>query len=1037
MSRFKRNKQVRFLPLLLSLQLFIPTSLFAQEDAGSKTYQHWKSSAQVLNMMGGLSQQMLQQHQQRMQQQQAQQMMMSLQRDLSLQPVDPTQVPPIISQNGCMVLPAKGNRVSGGISCDAPFDEQALQTGVYDSLLEISQNNINTVSNFLTEGHERFTTQGMGCYDKAKKQLQQKLESRLELLSQMEESINRRGEQFQKLAKNDLMEIQKGSALLDGNVADKTVQSALKNYRFEDQFKDPACRSYFSGQQFKTLGKKGLRGIESELTNEVAKLNPQGFLAKSSQLEKEIKNFGKHVNNKQSNSDGLQPYSEDPFAGFDNQLLSRNSKAIQKIMSNTFDEVLEDNKKVMRKMESIIPSDDPVASKMFQEVQQGVQSGTIDLGFRLSEFEKETKNSCLNNYIKNNFGSADGFTRKLQDPNVSKKANEEADSSFKNYIVEILEDERLTIETKKKKIAQAQSDPANSRYGMVTGKSITVEGKNISASTRLPANAMVDMFVDNCVARFDGEPNSKGSTYRDITNAMKSYKNEFTQMKTKLSSRLQSNIVNELLRCPSDENTGSAAMSCDGNSLKTESNNFCLRTANKCAANINGCMEKAQKLVETTRQKQMKHVDTYKQNMNGFKEDLMKEFSVIGASFEQSARELDGLFQMGTMYNMPVGLDLATKEGENTLLKGVDPALEIEDPEVYLKKVKGNIAKLKTNIKKQNDEVLKGYDAEIKKYQENYKNELNQWETLANNCKDRIKDYNKFVEQQNQAEQQRVADQKNAQGEACKKFTDFRSSPCPSSGAANGLAGDIAAIQMQLSSDSKDTISDVIASCEGFDSPSIGSNSENRNSMKYKVSLENFCDPDSSVPGGGAGAESINCQVYHKTKNKYSDYMINGVDPDGSAGVNLCTSLTKDKIKKGDDILCKTVGKQNGNVEYEWGPENLCVGNDDFTKKIVSSYAAEQSQAKDMIKVETKCSTDSSVVADNSIQSRHESAKDGALEELEVYRRNAATSEVGQIQVAACDGMDGGSVDMTGDPIQQMMRGLAGGAQGGAGGFTQ
>jgi hypothetical protein len=265
MSRLKRKKRIRFLPLLLSLQLFIPAQLLA--DTGE--YQHWKKTAQTLQVLQGMGTQMVQMHQQRMQQQQAMQMRMSLERDLALQPVDPSQVPPVLTQSGCMVLPARSNRTSGGISCEAPYDPTKLQSGVYDALLQVSEANHNTVANFLTEGHQRFTTQGLGCYEKAQNQLQQKLAGRIELLNQMEESIKRRTENLEKNLRADLLQIKKGDALLNGDSKDKEVKAALKNFRFEDQFKDPACRSFFNDRNFKSMAKKGYRGIEEAINAKI------------------------------------------------------------------------------------------------------------------------------------------------------------------------------------------------------------------------------------------------------------------------------------------------------------------------------------------------------------------------------------------------------------------------------------------------------------------------------------------------------------------------------------------------------------------------------------------------------------------------------------------------------------------------------------------------------------------------------------------------------------------------------------------------
>lgn len=1029
MSRLKRKKQIRFLPLLLSLQLFIPSQVLATD---TNQFQQWKETAQTLQVLQGAADQMVQMHQQRMQQQQAQQMKMSLQRDLALQPVDPSQVPPILSQNGCMVLPARSNRTSGGISCDPPYDPGKLQSGIYDALLEVAEANHNTVSNFLTEGHQRFSTQGLGCYEKAQNKLEQQLQVRLDRLNQMEESLKRRTETLAKNLRKDLLEIKKGDALLNGGSKDKEVQAALKNYRFEDQFKDPACRSYFNDANIKTMAKDGFRGIEQALGEKTSSINPTAFLSKSSQLEKEIKDLGSHVGRKHKNADGLGVQPQNLLSGFTPRILNTDSKAIARVLNNTNDEIQEENKQVIRELTAVIPRGDQSFKALLEDTKAGIEQGTIDLGFRLSEFEKEAKNKCLSSYVQSNFGGVEGFTKKLQDPNVSQKANEEADSSFKNYIESILTDNRMTIETKKKKIQEAQSKGANRNIAMVTGKSITVEGKNISASTRMPASKMVDMFVDNCVARFDSEPDpTTGKSPRDVVNAIKKYNNEFKKMKTKLTSKLQSNLVNELLRCPSDENTGKAAMSCDEKSIQTGSQNFCLRTAKSCASNLNGCFEKAQQKVEETRQLQAKHVKVYKGQINLFKEAIKQEFSQVAFAMEREAKTLDGLYQMGTSYNMPMGLDLQTMVSEATLMKNVDPSLGIEDPEVYFKKIQQNIGKLKQQIQEQNDEVKGKFSEELQKYASNYATEQGHWKKVATDCMARINDHNKAVQMENEKRQREFAKQQEAIANSCNRFKDFRRNPCPAGGGeVGGLSEDMAAIGNYLG-DSTEIIDDVISSCQNVESYDIP-NSSVANSDKYQLSLDEFCN--------GAGKESLNCQVYVKTKKDYEYFMVEGRMPagQGNGDSNLqCKDISKGDISSAlgtNRVIC-TITNGNETRDSITSKEE-CSGEGKKPNDLVGmSYNSASSTLKAELRELINCSEDSSVASDNSIKGRHESAREGAMEELAGYRRNKMTERMGQVQVAACDGMATGEVDMTGDPIQQMIRQMSGRA--GAGSYAQ
>lgn len=1033
MSRFKRKNKVRILPLLLSLQLFIPHTLLA-EESGSSSFQHWKRTAQVLNVVQSMGAQVLQAHQQRIMQQQAQANIMRMHQDLGIKQVNPAQVPPIITQNGCMVLEARTNKVNSDLSCAPPFSQELMMQGTYDALLIVSEQNANTLSNFLTPGHERFTTQGIGCYEKAENQLKQQLEARIELLDQMSESIKRRHEEFERLSRNDLMEVKKGQALLDGSSKDPTVQAALKDYRFEDQFKDPACRSFFTDKNFADMGKKGLRGIEQTLMERTSAMQPKKFLSQADNLEKEIVAFGKHLQTKQENNDGIE-LVKNPFSGFNNRFLPRNSAAVTKAMENSIDVINEENKKLERGLKSKIPTDDQLVAGMVQEISAGVRDGSVDVPFALSEFERKQKNKCLSDYMKNNFGSAGGFVGKLQDPNISRKANKEADSSFKNFIIEILEDDRLTVEAKKKRIAQAQADPANQRFGMVTGKSITVEGKNISASTRMPASAMVNMFVDNCVARFDSEPNSKGTTYRDIVTEMKSYSAKFSAMKQKIASRVASNVVNELIRCPNDQSTGVDPQTCDNNSLKSGGENFCLESAKKCAANINGCMEKAESLVKTTRDKQSKHVETYRANMNAFKAGLRTEFAAVSAGMERAARQLDGLFQMGTVYNIPTGLDLNMTEGAATLLSDIDPALELEDPAAYMKKAEQNIAKLKKTIEDQNKEVMKGYKDEVNKYLANYEKERKAAEKDAQECKARLNEHDQLMAQQEKEAAEGYAKQQEAIGEACKAFDDFRQNPCPSSGGSTGsLASDMAAIQGAISEDGRSRIADIVGSCESFGTASRFPSSNNgRNSEKYRVSLDDFCAEK------GAGGEEAECRLYRVRKKAYNTAIEEEENGNGSiSGGQLCSQialLNASSGKKFCKVNIKDVStpeiaelnscdKPNAAAEFTSGDET----------KISLVGKAKYSDLDDGEKRTARtnnsnCSDNAESIDNNSAVAKFNKAKEAAMEILEQYRRNEATSAVGEVQVAACAGMNGGGeVDLTGDPMQQLMRGIAGGA---------
>ena len=134
--------------------------------------------------------------------------------------------------------------------------------------------------------------------------------------------------------------------------------------------------------------------------------------------------------------------------------------------------------------------------------------------------ERKITNNCFDGYIKPNFGGSSGFTARLSDPGISKKANRESDSAFKNYVETILMDSNLTMKQKAARI-RAKKEDNNSRYSLVTGKSMTIEGRQLGASARLKTSDIISMFAKNCQQQYDSVPNERGKSPREIANQLK------------------------------------------------------------------------------------------------------------------------------------------------------------------------------------------------------------------------------------------------------------------------------------------------------------------------------------------------------------------------------------------------------------------------------------------------------------------------------------------------------------------------------------
>jgi len=789
MSMHKVGNFKRFIAFAINAQFVLAGSAFSAEE-GNQSGKGWQTVQDITNVVGGLGKSAMQGMQQMQMQQMAAQQQQQLSQSLSIKPIQSGHAPSILTQNGCFVLEAKVDTTND--MCDKDkFDPMKAQSGYYSAVLDIAENNENQLDNFLTHGHERSTTQGIGCYEKSLKQFTAMLNSRVEMLNKLEAGIEAEVEAFKKLSEKDVEDLKKGNALLTG-----TPARYLKDFKFEDKFNDPQCASFMGSEKFKSTGRKsksgGFRGIRDLLDQKVDKpgkgLNPSQIKAKTAEMKADIRKIAKQIA-KQASADKTMSGDSGLKGIRTNSPISSGSPALKSIV----DEVRGAASLEVANLERELKK----TTGEMKEVISGIKSDSIEVDEWAFDYERNLKNGCLTNYIKSNFKGPQGLVGRLYDPNMSKKANQQSDSSYKNAIVSILGDDEFTIEEKIKRIKIEERKSSNSRYAMTTGKSLNIRGKEVGASTRIKASDMVSIFTDNCSEQFENKRGPRGKSPRQIVKAIKSFKQKREQIHQTYVAKVQQDIINKMENCPSDTSTGTGALSCN-DALDSNSKNFCLRTANTCASNMIACKDKANKIVETTRNEQKVVAKRYKANMDGFKARLVTQFKGVNAMMEMSGRQLDGMYKMGSVYNSPVGLDLNLLTDKLLPEKdGIDPSLRIEDPAKYLAMMKDNISKLKKSVIAANEEVLTGkkgkgelggksagsagkyagFAGELKKYEANYKSEKKNWGKTADKCKSLIARYNQ--QQQDQYAQATEANnEKNAKISAlCKKVSSFEHDP--------------------------------------------------------------------------------------------------------------------------------------------------------------------------------------------------------------------------------------------------------------------
>lgn len=1001
-ARVKTNR-VKLLPLILAYQMFLPAHAFAEaESEPQRERQAFSKTAGVLGFLNEAGQGYIQAHQARMQQQQSMMRAQQMRQALGVKPVDPSQVPPIISQNGCMVLQARTEQVSNDMSCKGPFDYNAFMSGQYDALFSVAESNVNDLQNFLVSGHERDTTQGVGCYDKARKNLSQQLNGRLEMLEQMKESIEARVQAFKKLSENDVRDIKKGDALLNGsNAGDKETQAAMKDFKWEDKFNDPQCKSLAQAQFNQTGSAGGFRGIEAALDKNKESMNAESFFTKKNQFEKEIRNIAKEAA-KQARREDAIPDAAKALSGIRTREVPTSSPAlvqsfniIAKRASNKRQDMQKDLNKVLGGEEELIGLSKTVASD------------SVDIDAAIHEWEKDQKNACINSYFKREFDSIEGFVSKIKDPNISDKANKEADNSFKNYLRDTLARNDLTVEKKMELIAKEQNSSNNSRFGMMSGRSFKVDGKQVGASTRLLPQQMVSIFGQECIAAFNQDPRKGGSSAGEMVKALKNYAVEHKRAKAEFANNLETEIINGMINCPDQQAVGSAVNSCGPDQVNINKPGFCVRTANSCAANAMSCLDKAKKIVETTKKEQQAIAKRYKANMDKLKADLIAEFKSVKASFEASSRQIDGLFKFGTTFNKdekPLDSSLELNFTTKELEAGIDPSLAIEDPEKYKAKIVKNIDSLKRQVAGHNQQILQGYDDEVNKYKQNYEKQLNDWSGIAQQCAEKIgRDYAMFLEDHNRNETEQANQYNEQLMETCNKYLDFRENPCPSGGgsAFGDLGGDIAAIATTVEDqESAREIRRTIASCDafgnegGFNSFDPTSSQSGGGSSKDQMSFAKFCEKYSEAPG---------CAKVNLLKDDYALSLKNiANDSGGCRESDLIDGYAKMRTSK--KVICKIQDEEE--EQYKERGINDCDG------EVITDLEdlPANHEIKKALYVYAKCDSKSS--PGRELRKEYEEAEKEARVYYSQYQQQQFNKQVGQIQVAACEGGHNGDPSM-------------------------
>lgn len=696
---------------------------------------------------------------------------------LKLQPIQPQNVKGGALFNGCFVLPAQINKLPSNQMCSAQ-NGQAIQGGYASALIDTMEYNLAQIEKFEVKGNDEFNQQGVGCYDKKIEDFETLLKKRNREIDAYKQRLKALLDEFKTLANDDLKNIKKLTAILDGG---PNGEEHLQDIKFDNVFlgkSDPAnvCGSIISRGKISQLGKQakggGLKGIENFLLAQSDEAST--FLGKTKNIKNDVEKLSKALaKNMQDRSDSSADLSDVAFSG---NTLNKNNKAIENVISNFNQELKNkfDNLESKLKVESTLEGNPILINKM-----QLIKAGKInmnELEEQLVNFEEMSKKDCLQKQVNSNFGSIQSFVKRLENIHVSKESNRDADNPLANSIISLFESEK-NIDNLVGQVGQIENQDRGilSHYVLKTNKTILVGTMKIGASTPMRPSQILANFAyacnNNFKASFPG--NSSNYSQAEAVKAVKDFAAQRENIRKVASSDLATRINNQLLECPSDQSTGKEINSCTSDSTNTNSPKFCLRTAQTCASNIIGCLEKAKEKTQKYTNLRKTYIDNYQKNVTDLKAKLAKELRSFNNYVGFQGQSLDATLGLGTVFGVPqieFNFSVIEKMG---LEKGVNPNLALEDPDKYLEKMLQNIDAIQEKTDRQQDELMTKLSEVKNQFIGNFKANKQYLNIVIQDCQKAISQTSEGLKKQNE----QISENNKKTQMACQKLKAFNEDP--------------------------------------------------------------------------------------------------------------------------------------------------------------------------------------------------------------------------------------------------------------------
>lgn len=767
-SRFKHLSRLASLVICFEL-CFAPLALAQSNSNGqpNRVENRWKNTADAFGSISGIVMSGINAYKQGQQQasgSSVDQFKAELAPVMRMTPIDPQEIPSVFQS--CIVLPAAGTNLTGAYSC-READPARVDAGYATAVKDLAEQNRQDLLNFQTVGHARFSTQGIGCYEKQLDFYNVAMASRLEGLTNFINGLTDRIENLTVPLQNadgstrnvpidEFLDLVKtDEALLTGK-----PERFIKDVKFENFLlgqDDLVCKTILSASDIQNSGKKGLREIEQDIFKKAnnstnGNMTATEMLAKAKDITNEVKTYGRELAKMAKRNDGLELDTND--VTYSSKLSGSISNSLKRVATQF-------NAKMKQELKSLEEESDVnqavAGNAQAKAILKGIKDGNTNFDARVNDYERRSKSQCLRESLAKSFGSIESFATSFRDPSVSRRLAKEADNSLANSIMSEIGQKDSDIETMFAKISAQEKTGGNDKKVYVSGRTFKCGGKTYGALP-MRASQLLSCFKDTCISSFQNTPNADGFTNQEVVEKLKEYGSKYNALKTQAPNQIKTLLQDEIVNCPQDTTTGSGALSCNG-ALQASSANFCVRTAVTCASNMNGCLEKSRSVVKDIKAKQDGKVKFLKQTTNVLKNNIKKELADLTKFYETQARMMDDELKIGTAFKMPEEMAFNLNAnfafgGEES--QGLNSEFNLEDPKKMLEQAQAKVRKLKTAIETHSKEVGKELESIKKTYIDNYGDQQNYWEDVIADCDDRNRDHN---EEKARIEEERLESQ--------------------------------------------------------------------------------------------------------------------------------------------------------------------------------------------------------------------------------------------------------------------------------------